>query len=165
MSTFYVKNNQIIDNKIEITGDDFYHLKNVLRCKIGEKIDVCDENAIRYKTKIEKYTDRVALCYIESIDENTTEPTINVTLYQGLPKFDKLEMIIQKATEIGVNNIIPVQMERSIVKFEEKNIEKKVERWNKICLEASKQSGRQKVPYVHKVNNFKISLKIFQNMI
>lgn len=155
MSTFYVKNDQIIDNKIQITGDDFYHLKNVLRYKIGETIDICDENSVKYKTRIEKYIDKIAVCCIECIYENTTEPNINVTLYQGFPKADKLEMIIQKTTEIGVMDIFPVQMERSIVKMDKKNIEKKVERWNKICAEASKQSGRQKIPRVHMPINFK----------
>ena len=155
MSTFYIKNNQINDDKIEIIGDDYNHIKNVLRCKIGENIDICDEIATRYKTKIEDFTEKAVVCKIQSIEESSTEPKINITLYQGLPKADKLELIIQKATEIGVNHIYPVQMARSIVKLDEKNIERKQERWNKICVEASKQCGRQKIPNVYKTINFK----------
>ena len=155
MSTFYVKTSQINNNKIEIIGEDYKHIKNVLRCKIGEKIDVCDENAIRYKTKITNFTDKSIICEIQEIDKNTTEAKINITLFQGLPKSDKLELIIQKATEMGVYSVVPVQMERSIIKIDEKNLEKKLERWNKISAEASKQSGRQKVPEVHRVINFK----------
>lgn len=155
MSTFYIKNNQINDDKIEIIGDDYNHIKNVLRCKISENIDICDETATRYKTKIVEFTDKTVICEIKSIEENSTEPNINVTLYQGLPKADKLELIIQKTTEIGVNHIYPVQMARSIAKLDEKNTERKQERWNKICIEASKQCGRQMVPNVYKAINFK----------
>ncbi|MBO5143560.1 MAG: 16S rRNA (uracil(1498)-N(3))-methyltransferase [Clostridia bacterium] len=155
MSTFYIKNEQIAGNKIKIIGDDYNHLKNVLRYKTGEKLDVCDENAIRYNTKIIEYTGEEVICEIVAIDKNTTESPINITLYQGLPKADKLELIIQKATEIGVNEVYPVQMERSIVKLDEKNIDKKLDRWNKISAEASKQSGRQKIPQVHRVINLK----------
>lgn len=155
MSTFYIKNEQIVDNNIKIIGDDYKHIKNVLRCKIGEKLDVCDENATRYKTKIVDYTGEEVVCEIESIDENTTESPINIALYQGLPKSDKLDFIIQKTTEIGVNEIFPVQMERSIVKLDEKGIDKKLDRWNKISAEASKQSGRQKIPQVHRPINLK----------
>lgn len=155
MSTFYIKNNQIDADKIIILGEDYNHIKNVLRCKLGEEIDVCDENEIRYKTKIEEYTDKMVVCAIESVDETITEFGIDVSLYQGVPKSDKFELIIQKTTELGINHIIPVQMERSIAKIDEKNAEKKLERWNKIALEASKQSGRQKVPTVHNVIKFK----------
>ena len=155
MSTFYVKKNQISGNRIKIIGDDYYHLNNVLRCKIGESLDICDEDYVRYKTKIIECNDKEVICDIVNIDNKSTESPLNMTLYQGLPKADKLEFIIQKATEIGVNNIYPVQMDRSIVKIDEKNLNKKFERWNKICLEASKQSGRQKVPEVHRVINFK----------
>ena len=155
MSTFYVENNQIKDGYISILGDDYRHIKNVLRCKIGEKLDICDENAVRYKTKINKYIEDEVVCEIETIDENSTESPINITLFQGLPKSDKLELIIQQATEMGASSVYPVQMERSIVKIDEKSIDKKLDRWNKIAVEASKQSGRQKVLKVHRVINLK----------
>jgi len=155
MATFYVKNEQIVGEKIQILGDDFYHLKNVLRCKIGENIDICDENANRYNSKIIEINENNVTCEIVKIDDKTTESPINVTIYQGVPKADKLELIIQKTTELGVNTIIPVQMARSVAKIEPKNLEKKLERWNKIAAEASKQSGRQRIPLVGNVINFK----------
>ena len=155
MSTFYVKNNQIKDGKIEILGEDYRHLRNVLRYKIDDELEICDENTIRYQTKIENFKESCAICKIQEILNGTTESPINVTLYQGLPKSDKLEQIIQKTTEMGICEIIPVAMERSIVKMEEKNKVKKLERWNKIAVEASKQSGRQKIPNVEEPINFK----------
>lgn len=155
MSTFYVKNSQINDGKIEITGEDYRHLKNVLRYKIEDDLEVCDENETRYQTKIVQFSENCAICEIQNIISGTTESPMNVTLYQGLPKSDKLEQIIQKTTEMGVCEIIPVAMERSIVKIDEKNVAKKLERWNKIALEASKQSGRQKVPTVQEPIKFK----------
>lgn len=155
MSTFYVNSSQIKENKIYITGDDYNHLKNVLRAKIGENYDICDENAVRYNTKIVAYQENSVVCEIIKIDEKNTEFSINLTLYQGMPKADKLEYIIQKTTEMGINEVFPVQMERSIVKLDEKNIDKKTERWNKIAEEASKQSGRQKLPIIHRAINFK----------
>lgn len=155
MSTFYVKNNQIKDTKIEIIGEDYNHLKNVLRYRINDILEICDENEIRYQTKIESFNENCAICTIQEVIEGTTEAPMFVTLFQGLPKSDKMEQIIQKTTELGVSEIIPVQMERSIVKIEEKNKEKKLERWNKIAFEASKQSGRQKVPVVQEPINFK----------
>jgi len=155
MSTFYVKNNQINDGKIEIVGEDYRHLKNVLRYTIEDDLEICDENAVRYQTKIEKFTENCAICKIQEILKGTTEAPMQVTLYQGLPKSDKLEQIIQKTTEMGIYEIIPVAMERSIAKIEEKNKAKKSERWNKISMEASKQSGRQKIPTVQEMINFK----------
>ena len=155
MSTFYVKNNQINGNLISVLGNDYKHIKSVLRCKIGEKLEICDENTTRYRTKIIQITDENVICQIEEIDEKTTESPINITLFQGLPKADKFEFIIQKATEIGAKDIYPVQMERSIVKLDEKSLDKKLDRWNKISAEASKQSGRQKIPHVHSAINFK----------
>lgn len=159
MATFYVKNEQIKDSKIKIMGDDYSHLKNVLRAKIGEKIDVCDENGSRYKTKISTLTKKEVICEIIAVDDKSTEPLVSIDLYQGLPKADKLELIIQKSTEIGVKAIFPVQMARTIVKFDERSSEKKLERWNKISAEASKQCGRQKIPKVHEVINFKNSIE------
>lgn len=155
MSTFYVKNEQNHGNKIEIIGEDYKHLKQVLRYKIGDELDICDENAIRYQTKIVNFTGNAAVCEIQKIKEETTESPIKVTLYQGLPKSDKLEQIIQKTTEMGIYEIFPVEMNRSIAKIEEKNKEKKIERWNKIAFEASKQSGRQIVPKVYNSIKFK----------
>ena len=155
MSTFYVKNEQIIGNNITIINDDVKHIKNVLRYKINDEIDICDENGIRYKTKIENFENDKILLDILEISNESTECSINITLVQGLPKADKMELIIQKCTELGVKSIVPVISERVIVKLDEKSEAKKIDRWQKIAKEASKQSGRQIVPEIENTINLK----------
>lgn len=155
MSTFYIKNEQKAENIIKIIGKDVRHIKNVLRYSVGDTLKVCDEGGIKYLTKILKYTENnEVLCEIQSIDSQKSETSYSITLLQGLPKSDKMEFIIQKGTELGVQEFVPVEMERSVVKLDDKNTAKKLERWNKIALEASKQCSRQKVPTVSEVINF-----------
>ena len=161
MSIFYVKNEQINNGIAKITGEDVNHIKNVLRYNVGDSLNICDEQGIRYLTSISKFEKDSITLNIDEVSDYTTEPNINVTLIQGLPKGDKFELIIQKCTEIGVSKIIPAITDRVIVKLDDKNIDKKVERWNKIALEASKQSGRQKIPVVEKPINLK---KLIENI-
>lgn len=155
MSTFYIKDEQINGNKIYILGEDVKHIKNVLRYKIDDCLDVCDESGTRYKTKIVDFEDNKIKVDIIEISSETTEPSINVTLFQGLPKSDKMDMIIQKCTELGIKEVVPVMMDRVIIKLDEKNEVKKQERWKKIAKEASKQSGRQVIPIIQKATNLK----------
>ena len=155
MSIFYVKNEQIAENKAVILGEDVKHIRDVLRYKINDDLNICSEEGIKYQTKILGFSkEQIDLEIIRKCME-TSEPNIKVTLFQGMPKVDKFEWIIQKCTELGINEIVPVMTERVIVKIDEKNLSKKVERWNKIALEASKQSGRQRVPEVKKPINIK----------
>lgn len=158
MSTFYIKNEQKNNDVIKIIGDDSNHIKNVLRYKVGDVLDVCDESGNRYETKIIGFESGFVELNVVSEKLYTTESPIKITLFQGLPKSDKMDLIVQKATELGVSEIVPVHMERSIVKLDEKTAEKRVERWNKIAYEASKQSGRQVVPTV-------LNVDILQNTI
>jgi len=158
MQTFYISTNQITkNNTIYIDGDDYNHIKNVLRLKINEKIWICDNNQKRYYVNLEKYDIEQSRVYFSIIEKTdfTTEPIINIDLYQGLPKGEKFEIIIQKATELGINEIFPVCMNRTIVKIDSDSEQKKLERWNKIAKEASKQSGRQKIPIVSRITNLK----------
>lgn len=155
MSIFYVKGEQIHGENATIIGEDVKHIRDVLRYKIDDELYICDDNGIKYVTQIKKFLkDKIEL-HIVSIKTGTSEPNVKVTLFQGMPKADKLEWIIQKCTEIGIDEIVPVITDRVIVKLDEKNVSKKLERWNKIALEASKQSGRQKVPEVKKPINIK----------
>lgn len=158
MSTFYINAEQKNGDNIIITGKDAKHIKSVLRYKIGDSVDVCDEFGIRYETKLIDFNEEGVVLEALSQKENTTESPISITLFQGLPKGEKMDLIVQKATELGVCEIVPVEMERTIVKLDQKSAQKKVERWNKIAYEASKQSGRQIVP---KVSN----LDILKNVI
>ena len=150
MSIFYVKNEQINGDKAVILGGDVKHIRDVLRYNVSDALDICDDDGIRYTTKIASFDKETVFLDVLEKSDFTTEPSINVTLFQGMPKADKLELIIQKTTELGVSTVVPVVTERTVVKFDEKDINKKVERWNKIAQEAGKQSGRQKIPVVEK---------------
>ena len=150
MSIFYVKNEQINGDKAVILGGDVKHIRDVLRYNVSDTLDICDDDGIRYLAKIAGFDKETVFLDVLEKSDFTTEPSINVTLFQGMPKADKLELIIQKTTELGVNTVVPVVTERTVVKFDEKDINKKVERWNKIAQEAGKQSGRQKIPVVEK---------------
>ena len=153
ISTFYVKNNQVNSKTISIIGDDVKHIRNVLRHKICDELEICDESGFRYLTKIKEFSENeILLEIVEQTDKNTEMP-VKIDLYQGLPKFDKMDLIVQKTTELGVSSIIPVITERVIVKLEKGNENKKIERWNKIATEAAKQSGRQLIPTVENVVN------------
>ncbi len=151
MPKFFIKQNQIENNQIKIIGNDINHIKNVLRAKVGEEIEICNsdlqENYICKIKTIEK--EEINLEIIEKIS-SISESNIKVTIFQGIPKADKMELIIQKSVELGVYNITPVEMKRCVVKLQEKDKIKKVERWQKISEVAAKQSGRD---YIPKVNN------------
>ena len=161
ISTFYVKNNQVNDETISILGDDVKHIRNVLRHKIGDELEVCDESGVRYLTQIKDFQESKILLDILEQTEKNTELPVRIDLYQGLPKSDKMDLIVQKTTELGISSVIPVITDRVIVKLEKGNENKKIERWNKIAIEAAKQSGRQCVPVVENVVNLE---KIVENL-
>lgn len=150
MYKFFVKENQIEDKKVQIIGEDVNHIKNVLRLQKGEEIQVCSVDTTKsYVTKIvELNTNNILVEILEECLE-ITETKTSLHIFQGLPKQEKMEAIIQKATEIGVNDITPVKMERCVVKLDEKTESKKIERWQKIAEVAAKQSKRDKIPQVH----------------
>ena len=156
MRKFFVEKDQITKPNIEIIGEDVNHIKNVLRLEIGETINICDrESSINYISKITSISSTSVMCEIEKECEGTSESNVKLHIYQGLPKADKMELIIQKCTELGAYEFIPVEMKRSIVKLNGKDADKKVERWNKISEVASKQSGRDIIPKVRNVINIK----------
>ena len=146
MPKFFVKNNQITGDKISIIGEDVNHIINVLRMKKDDEIMVCDsDNGINYLSNIIEFDKAHICCKIKEKLEESNESNINLTLFQGIPKFDKMELIIQKCTEIGVKSIVPVEMIRCIAKVKDN---KKIDRWNKIAQIASKQSLRDIIPEV-----------------
>lgn len=156
MSKFFVKTEQIKNNNIIINGDDVNHIINVLRMKKGDELQICNqETGDNYNAQITKYTkDEVDCEIIEKINK-TTESNVHITLFQGLPKFEKMELIIQKNTEVGVSKIVPVIMERTVVKIDEKVAGKKLERWQKIAEIASKQSMRDIIPKIDNIIKLK----------
>lgn len=156
MSKFFVKTEQIKNNNIIINGDDVNHIINVLRMKKGDELQICNqETGDNYNAQITQYTkDEVDCEIIEKINK-TTESNVHITLFQGLPKFEKMELIIQKNTEVGVSKIVPVIMERTVVKIDEKVAGKKLERWQKIAEIASKQSMRDIIPKIDNIIKLK----------
>lgn len=159
MNLFYVNKSQIGQEDIQIIGDDVKHIKNVLRMKQGEELMVCDCEGTNYLCKIEEVLQKeIQLSIIERMACETELPT-EFYLFQGLPKSDKMELIIQKAVELGVHEVIPVAMKRSIVKIEDKKKEaKKLDRWQAIAESAAKQSKRGIIPNVHSVMTYKEAL-------
>ena len=149
MRKFFVKSNQINGNYISIIDEDVNHIKNVLRLVIGEKIKICDkDNSKNYVSEIVEITNHEVNCTIIEEVEGEAEGNVELHIYQGLPKADKMELILQKGTELGVSKFIPVALKRCIVKLDGKDALKKIERWQKITEVASKQSGRDIVPEV-----------------
>lgn len=146
MHNFFINNSNFTDDKAIIIGEDVNHIKNVLRMAIGTKIYITNNDShVKYLSEIISISSEEIVCkVIEEIP--STELPINITLFQGLPKADKLEFIIEKATELGVNSVVPVEMRFSIAKI--KNEDQKNIRWNKIAESAAKQSKRNLIPKV-----------------
>ena len=152
MPRFFVKTNQIIDNKIYIQGEDIKHIKNVLRKEIGNELEICNnETQKSYICKITNFNVNDIECeIIKTLNEQ--ESKLNIDIYQGIPKLDKMELIIQKSVELGANAIIPLKLKRCIVKIDSSNENKKIERWQKIAESAAKQCGRNNIPAIKEVH-------------
>ena len=134
MRKFFVKNENIKENEIEILGSDVNHIKNVLRLKIEDEIQICNQDTSQnYIGKITKVDKQVVRAKIVQKIEATTESNVELHIFQGLPKADKMELIIQKGTELGASQFIPFAFQRSIVKLSDKDAMKKVARWQKIA--------------------------------
>ena len=173
MYKFFVTKEQIFDNVIEIV-EDVNHIKNVLRLNIGEKIEICNiSNSTNYICKIIKVDKNLVKAEILNEVEVKNEPKVYLHIFQGLPKQEKMETIIQKTTEIGACEITPVVMNRCIVKLDDKSSMKKVERWQKVSEVAAKQSKRDRIPIVNqpisiksiyeKIKNYDIVLVAYEN--
>ncbi|MEJ8751233.1 RsmE family RNA methyltransferase [Lagierella sp. ICN-221743] len=148
MFRFFIDESNIIDdNFIEIVEkEDFHHGKNVLRLKVGEKLELISE-ANKYITEItEIKIDSILTKVLEKTELKNKD--VSIKLYQGMPKSDKFELIIQKSVELGVDEIIPFESERTIVKFKSKSYDKKQERYEKIIKAAAMQSKRNSIPKI-----------------
>ena len=162
MYHFFVSEEQINGENAYIEGSDVNHIANVLRMKPGEELLISVKEDWDYLCKIvDIETDRVNLKVLESMEQR--ELPVNITLLQGIPKSDKLEMIIQKAVELGVSEIIPVKTKRVVVKIDEKKVDTKVNRWNAIAESAAKQSKRSIVPKVYEPMSIDNALEIVKD--
>lgn len=150
MFHFFVRENQIADGLVTIEGSDYNHAVNVLHLKPGETVLVSDEDAVDYTCAVSeiRQQDKQLLLSVQSVAEVNHELPAEVILYQCLPKSDKLEWIIEKATELGVSKIVPVASRNCVMKVDEKKAESKVRRWNAIAGAAAKQSKRSSIPEV-----------------
>lgn len=151
MPRFFIKNEQKQGKTINILGEDVKHIKNVLRKEIGNTIEICNyETEKTYICKITQINNENILT--EIIEElQFLDDKIKIDIYQGIPKSDKMELIIQKSVELGANAIIPVAMKRCVVKIDSKDEIKKVTRWQKIAESAAKQSGRNIIPEIRNI--------------
>lgn len=158
MFNFFVSKEKRVGDMYYITGSDFNHIKNVLRMKTGDTFLV-SEDGISNLCAIKEITcDSVAATIIQENYQDTSLP-IRIILFQGMPKSDKIELIIQKCVELGVESIIPVEMSRSVVKIDEKKKKNKQTRWQAIAESAAKQSKRSAIPVVEEIVSFKKAIE------
>ena len=159
MYHFYVEPEAVSADTVRISGGDVNHIKNVLRMHPGEQIVILDGSGMEYRCEIEAIAEEVLARILEA-KKTEAELSVRLLLFQGLPKKDKMELIIQKAVELGVSEIIPVLTKRTVVKLEDKKKEqKKLERWQAIAEAAAKQSGRGIIPKVCEAVKFTEAVK------
>ena len=167
MYQFFVEEEQIFTGKngetgtIRIIGTDVNHIRNVLRMRSGEqvRISALSETGISYFCHLEEITEEYVTAVIDETDERGTELSNRICLFQGLPKSDKMELIIQKATELGVAAVVPVAMKNCVVKLDAKKAESKRKRWQTIAESAAKQSKRTIIPEIMMPCSWKEALK------
>lgn len=163
MFQFFVEPEQIEAENVTITGSDVNHIRNVLRMKSGDKVRISDNCGSDYLCEITEIMSELVKLHITERCDNTELP-IKITLFQGLPKSDKMELIIQKAVELGVNAIIPVAMKNCVVKLDEKKAKAKQSRWQAIAESAAKQSKRSVIPKIGEVMTFSQAVKSAETM-
>ncbi len=160
MYQFFVEPGAIAGNRVSITGKDVNHVKNVLRMKEGEELAVSNGvDGKEYRCGILSLGEDEILCEVRFVKEDAVELPVKVYLFQGLPKADKMELILQKAVELGVYEVIPVATKRAVVKLDAKKEKSKLARWQAIAEAAAKQSKRACVPQVAGVMTFKEAVK------
>lgn len=163
MSRFFVKKDAVDKShgRITITGEDVKHIRNVLRSVPGDALELSDGAGTDFDVTIESIEKENIITRINGSGSNRTESPIDITLFQGIPKADKMDFIIQKCVELGVNRIVPVMTVRTVVKFDNaKDAAAKAARWQRIALEAAKQCDRGIVPAVDVPVRFAEALKL-----
>lgn len=154
MPRFFVRSNQIADGVVTVTGDDAHHISRSLRMAVGDRITVCDMQRTEYECELTDFLPTCVLARVLSAVACDTEPPYRAHVYQALPKGDKLDSIIQKAVECGMSELTTFESERCVVRVKDAAEAKKLERRERIALEAAKQSGRGQVPQIHATVSF-----------
>lgn len=154
MHRFFVNRESIIDNRVRITGDDAEQIRKVLRMKEGDEIAVLDGKGWEYKVQLIEIKKGHVTGEIKYRDFKSEDSKIKIILGQGMPKGEKMDFIIQKATELGVSDIVPLRLERCIVRIKDKD-SGKISRWQRIAKESAEQAMRRFVPAIHEVSDLK----------
>lgn len=164
MSRFFGKSENIGKDTIIIDGGDYNHIKNVLRMKIGDEITVTGGNNNDYRCTIEGFKNDEVIAAVDEIIPNDRELPARIHLFQGIPKGDKMELIIQKCVELGVSEIIPVSMKRCVAKYDSKKAASKIARFRSISESAAKQSGRSIIPEIKEPLTYDEAIKYASGM-
>ena len=159
MQHFFVSPEQVREEKIYVEGSDVNHMKNVLRMKTGEELTIGDGDGWLYLCVVESYEEDMAVLKILEKKKDESELPSKIYLFQGLPKADKMELIIQKTVELGVYTVIPVAMKNCVVKLDEKKAQSKCKRWQAIAESAAKQSKRTVIPQIQMPLSWKQALE------
>ena len=159
MNQFFIDSSNVAGDRIILTGDDVNHICNVLKLRNGEMVQLVNtSNSLTYYCSIMEQNKDAVICLITDVQSDSTELPVDIIIYQGLPKGDKLEFVIQKAVELGAVKIVPVSMKRSVMKIEPKKMDSKVNRWNAIAASAASQSKRGIIPEVSAVEPYKLAI-------
>ena len=161
MTQIFADLSNLQDGMLAIGGEDYNHIKNVLRMHPGEKLTVrgTDQSSDEYVFEIVSFSDGLVNCRQLSVKQSETELPARVILFQGLPKSDKMDFIVQKTVEMGVTEIVPVEMHRSIVKLAGDKRRKRAARWQAIAESAAKQSKRAVIPLVQEIMTFREAIR------
>ena len=160
MQRCFVEKHFNIKDTVEIAGPEAVHIQRVLRLSAGDEIEIFDGSSFVGKCVIESVSKQAVSVLVKEVYESLTEPKAKITLFQGIAKEAKMDYIIQKATELGISEIVPVETEFSVVKI--KDSAKKVERWQKIAIDAAKQCKRTSVPVIAEPVSFKKATELLK---
>lgn len=164
MYRFFVPEENLQGGQAIIQGDDVNHIRNVLRMTVGERVTISCGKGIDYLCSIRELRESEIVLDIHEEKPAITELPVEITLFQALPKRDKMEFIIQKAIELGASHVVPFRARRCVVKLDEKKEEKKINRWRTIAEAAAKQSGRGIIPKIHRVLGFEQALTLAEEL-
>jgi 16S rRNA (uracil1498-N3)-methyltransferase len=165
MHRFFVNANSISRDNIVIDGDDAVHISRVLRLKIGDNITVCNGEEVEYMCSILSIDKKTVTCKIVESRKSASEPPLKIYLYQGMPKSSKMDLIVQKCTELGIFAVIPVFTEHVVFRGDdERDLSGRIIRWQRIAEEAGKQSGRGRIPVIYNPITFEKAVKDMRNM-
>ncbi|MBE6645679.1 MAG: 16S rRNA (uracil(1498)-N(3))-methyltransferase [Ruminococcaceae bacterium] len=159
MPRFFTPSENFEENRVRITGEDAYHIARALRMAVGDEITVLDMQGREHACRLLKIRDEECECEILSTKEGETESPVDITLYMGYPKGDKLELVIQKAVELGASRIVPFESSRCVKRPKQDKAEKQGARLSRIAEEAAKQCGRSKLAAVSQPMSFKAAIE------